>query len=358
MNSEKFNSIDKVKFAVIGCGHIGKRHAEMITRNAESELVALVDVQNKQKLNIGQFEVPFFNSLEDLLQSDLEFDVVNIATPNGFHASQALMCLEAKKHVVIEKPIALKKTDAENVIYKALHVHKYVFGVMQNRYSPPSVWIKDLVESGKLGKIFMVQLNCYWNRDERYYTKDSWHGKKDLDGGTLFTQFSHFIDIMYWLFGDIENINAKFKDFTHADLTDFEDSGFISFDFVNGGIGSLNYSTSIWDRNLESSMIIIAENGSIKIGGQYMDKVEYCHVKDYNMPELEKTNPGNDYGFYKGSAANHHFVIENIVDVIKNRGFISTNALEGMKVVEIIEKIYSKGKRELVKLSNADGSNF
>ena len=95
--------------------------------------------------------------------------------------------------------MALNKQDAEKVIYKALNVHKHVFTVMQNRYSPPSVWIKELVESGRLGKIFIVQLNCYWNRDERYYKPDSWHGSKDLDGGTLFTQFSHFTDIMYWL---------------------------------------------------------------------------------------------------------------------------------------------------------------
>jgi predicted dehydrogenase len=211
---------------------------------------------------------------------------------------------------------------------------------MQNRYSPPSVWIKDLIETGKLGKIFMVQLNCYWNRDDRYYKADSWHGKKDLDGGTLFTQFSHFIDIMYWLFGDVENIQAKFNDFNHANLTDFEDSGFVSFDFVNGGMGSLNYSTSVWNQNLESSMTIIGEYGSVKIGGQYMDKVEYCHIKDYTMPELAPTNPGNDYGAYKGSAQNHNYVIENVINVLNGDHTITTNAMEGMKVVDIIERIY------------------
>lgn len=333
--------MNKIKFAVVGCGHIGKRHAEMILRNDESELVALIDVKQKSELNIDTYDVPLFSTLKDFLNSGIEVDVINIATPNGFHAAQALECLDAKKHVVVEKPMALNKQDAEKVIFKALHVHKHVFAVMQNRYSPPSVWIKDLIEKGKLGKIFMVQLNCYWNRDDRYYKADSWHGKKDLDGGTLFTQFSHFIDIMYWLFGDIENIQAKFNDFNHTSLTDFEDSGFVSFDFVNGGMGSLNYSTSVWNQNLESSMTIIGEFGSVKIGGQYMDKVEYCHIKDYTMPELAPTNPGNDYGAYKGSAQNHNYVIDNVVDVLKGRAPITTNALEGLKVVDIIEKIYS-----------------
>lgn len=334
-------SEQKIKFAVIGCGHIGKRHAEMITRNTESELVALIDIKDKKEIGIENYDAPFFNSLEDFFDSGIEVDVVNIATPNGYHVEHALKCLNEKKHIVVEKPMALNKRDAEKVIFKALHVHKHLFAVMQNRHSPPSIWIKQLTESGKLGEIYMMQLNCYWNRDERYYKPESWHGKKDLDGGTLFTQFSHFIDIMYWLFGDIENIQAKFSDFNHKNLTDFEDSGFVSFDFVNGGMGSLNYSTSVWNQNLESSMTIIAENGSVKIGGQYMDKVEVCHVKDYIMPELPPTNPGNDYGAYKGSAANHNYVIENVVDVLKNRSSITTNALEGLKIVDIIERIYS-----------------
>lgn len=340
---------NKIGFAIIGCGHIGKRHAEMVSRNPEAQLLALVDVKPADTLNIGHLRAPFFTSLEELLQSEIaaDIDVINIASPNGFHAQQALQCLDARKHVVIEKPIALSKADAEKVIFKALHMHKHVFAVMQNRYSPPSEWIKDLIVSGKLGQIYMVQLNCYWNRDDRYYTPGSWHGTKDLDGGTLFTQFSHFIDILYWLFGDITNINARFADHNHSDLTDFEDSGFVSFDFVNGGMGSLNYSTSVWNQNLESSMTIIAENGSVKIGGQYMDKVEYCHVKDYEMPTLAPTNPGNDYGAYKGSAQNHHYVIENVADVLKNRAAITTNALEGLKVVDIIERIYNKKGDEI-----------
>ena len=334
-----------VKFAVIGCGHIGKRHAEMICRNPKAALVALIDVKEKSSLNINAYNVPFFQSLEEFLQSGIAADVINIATPNGLHAQQALQCLNAQKNIVIEKPIAITKADAEKIIFKALNVHKYVFAVMQNRYSPPSVWIKEMIESGKLGKIFMVQMNCYWNRDERYYKKDAWHGTKKLDGGSLFTQFSHFIDIFYWLFGDIQNIQTKLRCFNHEGLTEFEDSGLVTFDIVNGGIGSINFSTSVWNKNMESSMTIIAENGSIKIGGQYMEQIEYCHVKDYTMPQLPKTNPGNDYGGYQGSAANHAYVIENVIDVIHSNSSITTNALEGLKVVDIIECIYAAANK-------------
>ncbi len=330
-----------IKFAIIGCGHIGKRHAEMIGRNPEAELVALCDILPKETLGIDKYNVPFFNSAEEMLASGIEFDVVNICSPNGLHATHSLLALESRNHIVCEKPMALTKADCEAIIFKALKVHKNIFCVMQNRYSPPSVWIKEVVENKVLGDIYMVQLNCYWNRDERYYKKGGWKGNAKLDGGTLFTQFSHFIDIMYWLFGDIKDISAKFNNFNHSDLTEFEDSGIVNFNFLNGGMGSINYSTSVWDKNLESSITIIGSKGSIKIGGQYMNTVEVCHIKDYEMPVLAESNPANDYGAYKGSAANHHYIIENVIDTLKGRNTITTNALEGLKVVEIIERIYS-----------------
>jgi predicted dehydrogenase len=276
-----------------------------------------------------------------MLKAHPEIEIVNICTPNGLHASQSIIALEHAKHVVCEKPMALKKSECEEIIYKSLQMHKQVFCVMQNRYSPPSAWLKEIVNDKIIGDIFLVQLNCYWNRDDRYYKKDGWKGTNNLDGGTLFTQFSHFIDIMYWLFGDITDINAKFNDFTHKHSTQFEDSGLVNFNFIGGGMGCINYSTAVWDSNLESSLTIIGSKGSVKVGGQYMDKVEYCHIKDYQMPELAPTSPANDYGHYKGSANNHHFIIENVVDTIKGRNQITTNALEGLKVVDIIERIYA-----------------
>ncbi|MDB4075745.1 Gfo/Idh/MocA family oxidoreductase, partial [Crocinitomicaceae bacterium] len=277
----------KIKFAVIGAGHIGKRHAEMIRRDEESELVAMVDVRSKEECDADHFDVPFFKTVDELINSEVEFDVANICTPNGLHAEQSLKAIEANKHVVCEKPMGLTKDNCEKVIFKSLQRSKNVFCVMQNRYSPPSEWIKSIIEEKKLGKTFMVQLNCYWNRDDRYYKKGGWKGTSDLDGGTLFTQFSHFIDIMYWLFGDIDNIKGCFADFTHADSTDFEDSGFVNFDFVDGGMGSINYSTAVANQNLESSLTIIGEKGSVKIGGQYMNEVEVCNIEGYEMPELK-----------------------------------------------------------------------
>lgn len=336
----------KIRFAVVGQGHIGKRHAEMILRNSHAELGAVCDILPAAECKVSYPDIPFYASIDELLENETNLDVLNICTPNGLHAEMALKALDKGVHVVVEKPMALTKTDAERVVFKSLERSRNVFCVMQNRYSPPSVWLKSVMDEKLLGKLFHAQINCYWNRDERYYTRKNWHGDGQLDGGTLFTQFSHFIDIMYWLFGDIKNISGQFRDFSHQQLTDFEDTGIVNFEFVNEGIGTLNYSTAIFHENLESSLTIIGEKGTIKVAGQYMNEVVYCNIKDYTMPELEASAPPNDYGLYKGSAQNHHLVIQNVIEVLKGHSPISTNALEGLKVVDIIERIYES--RDLV----------
>lgn len=335
--------MNKIKFAVIGAGHIGKRHADIIRLHPDSELVALCDVNTE--LQIGINDVPFFHSADEMLNAVNNIDVVSVCSPNGLHAEHALLSIEKGKHVVIEKPMALTKSDCEKVIFKALQVQKQVFCVMQNRYSPPSVWIKELMDKSILGKVYMVHIDCFWNRDERYYKEHKWKGSSDLDGGTLFTQFSHFVDMMYWLFGDIINIQSRFRDFNHGNQTAFEDSGSVLFDFINGGIGTINFSTAVRNTNFESTMTIIAENGTVKLGGQYMNEVYYCDIKDYQLPELAPSNPPNDYGNYKGSAANHGYIIQNVVDTLRGQTNITTNALEGMKVVDIIERIYQSSPR-------------
>lgn len=317
----------------------------MIRRNAACDLVALCDILPPEKTGCADFNLPYFLDLEEMLQAQTDLDAVCICTPNGLHAQQAIQCLSAKINVVIEKPMALTKADCEAVIFKALNVNRRVFCVMQNRYSPPVKKLKEIVASDRLGDILNVQISCYWNRDDRYYfpteKKHTWHGDANLDGGVLFTQFSHFLDILYWCFGDVKNIRARMQNFLHEHSTAFADTGIVSFDLVRGGMGSLSFSTAVWDRNAESSITVIGSRGTLKIGGQYMDKIEYCHIEDYELPPLPPSAPPNDYGHYKGSAANHHYVIQNVVDVLQNEKETMTNALEGMKVTEIIERIYA-----------------
>lgn len=332
----------KLKFAVIGAGHIGKRHAQMVVENPHCELIAIIDTDESIKKETP-FQVPFFTSLASFLSSNTPVDIINICTPNYLHCSQAIQALD-RAHVVLEKPMGLSTQECQEVLNKSKETNKEVFCVMQNRYSPPSKFLKSLIAKNQLGEIYQVQVNCFWNRDDRYYypggTKHKWKGIREKDGGVLYTQFSHFIDTIHWLFGPLTITHSEKHNYSHSDLNLQEDTGAFFFHLPNKGTGSFNYSTSVWDANMESSISIIGEKGSIKIAGQYMNEVVHCHIKDYKMPILEDTAPPNDYGTYKGSAANHHFVIQNIVDVLLNKKPITTSAEDGLEVVKLIEKAY------------------
>lgn len=329
-------------------GFVGKRHARLIERRGDARLAALCDLRSPEECQAQDLaaQAPFFYSMEQMLQAVPDLDVVCICTPNALHAPQSIAALRAGLHVVCEKPMALRKSDAEAMIHASLQANRRLFCVMQNRYSPPSAWLKNALEQGILGDIYLVQANCYWNRDRRYYSPNGqphpWKGRRDLDGGTLFTQFSHFVDMLYWMFGDIKNIQARFANFNHGDSIEFEDSGLVQFDWERGGMGCLHYSTSVYEANLESSLTVIGSRGSVKIGGQYMNQIEHCRIQDYTLPTLPPTNPANDYGAYQGSAANHAYVFDNVLRVLQGLEDISTNALEGLKVVEIIERIYGR----------------
>lgn len=336
---------------MLGLGHIGRRHAALIAAHAEAELVALCDALPRQQLNWPDGvlpDTPLFASQEELLAAKPDLDVVCVCTPNGLHASQAIALLEAGYHVVVEKPMALNVADCEKIMASAKQAGKEVFGVMQNRYSPASAWLKEQLERKVLGDILQVHLNCFWNRDHRYYTlppdgrPHPWHGNAELDGGVLFTQFAHFIDLLCWCFGPVEILSAQFANQNHEDLHLFADTGMVHFALPDNVMGSLNFSTAIWDRNFESTLTVIGRKGTIKLGGQYMNDLRYCHVDGVTMPDLPPSNPANNYGPYTGSAANHHHVIDNVVDVLNGRATVATPAEEGLAVVRVIEDIYRK----------------
>jgi len=330
----------KVKFGIVGLGHIGRRHAQHIIANNRADLIAVYDLLPIEKLKIDELKKDLFvQSFQDLLQ--LNLDVVNICTPNYLHATMAVDVLNSDTHVVIEKPMALSVRDARLIIETANKVRKCVFCVMQNRFSPTIIWLKQIITANYLGKINLLSVNCFWNRNENYYLNSTWHGSKIKDGGPLFTQFSHFIDIVYWLFGEPVDLRPDFYSFNKKKYIEFEDSGIVKLAFKNKMVGVLNYSTAVWNKNLESSITIIGEFGSVKIGGQYMDQIIYCDIKDYILPKLDFDIKCNDYGNYKGSASNHDQMIDNVIDVLLNHVDIHTNSYDGLNVVKIIEKIYS-----------------
>jgi predicted dehydrogenase len=317
----------RIGFAVVGYGRMGKRHASLIGQHPETELRATADPVEKGP-------VGHFDTLHALLEAPLAaaIDVVDIATPNGLHAVQACLALEAGKHVIVEKPLALTTADALRIIDTGARVDKRVFVVMQNRYAPAARWLHALISRGGLGKIFMVQVNAFWNRDGRYYAPGSWHGRKDLDGGVLFTQFSHLIDMLYWLLGDLSDIRSRWADFVHEGLTDFQDSGMVQFSLEGGGLGSFHCSTAVWDRNMDTSLLLVAEHGTIRLGGQYMERVDYCNLRDGSLPPTEGHTP----------LENHRLFLDGVVDVLKGRAEQAIDPRDGWKVVELIERFYKE----------------
>ncbi len=347
--NNRIGELEKVRFAILGCGHIGKRHAEVILNNSEARLVGLCDIKPVHTLGVQDLGLPFFDDIDKMLDSNIEIDAVCVCTPNGLHAEHTIKALRHGINVVCEKPMALTQASCRQMIETSRKSSKQIFVVMQNRYSPPALWLKQMMDEKRLGEIFMVQVNCFWNRDHRYYGDADWRGTLSFDGGTLFTQFAHFVDMIYWIFGKIKIRTVSLADFSHSELTQFEDSGIVTFSLENGGQGCLNFSTAIWDKNMESSITVIGSRGSVKIGGQYMNQIEYCHAKDFLQPELPPSNPPNSYGAYKGSAANHHFVIQNVIDVLKGKAVPTTSERDGMAVIDIIERVYKMGKKNFAK---------
>jgi len=239
--------------------------------------------------------------------------------------------------------MAIKTDDCKRMIAAAEKNKKQLFIVKQNRFNPPVQAVKKLLDDNKLGKIFSVQLNCYWNRNPDYY-KNSWKGTKQYDGGTLFTQFSHFVDLLYWFFGDVKNVQAILSNATHQNIIEFEDTGVVNLEFENGVIGGIHYTVNSCQKNMEGSLTIFAEKGTVKIGGQYLNELVYQLIEDYKIEDLPKGNAANDYGTYMGSMSNHDKVYQNLVDVLLYGGSTYANAYDGLKTVEIIEKIYKEAK--------------
>lgn len=328
-----------VNFGIVGFGNIGRRHKEKIDNNKYAKLIAVCDI-NQEKFNIieegGVIKTTNYN---DLLNNP-DIDIISIATPNSSHCEFTIAALEKGKHVLCEKPMSLSVLDSNKMILSAEKNARKLFVVKQNRFNPPIKKIKELLEEGKLGEIDFVVVNCFWNRNKEYYLKSDWKGKKDLDGGTLYTQFSHFIDIIYFMLGDFISVHAMGKNLQHKDLIEFEDSGVVNFGLANGGIGAINYTTCAYNKNMEGSITLFGKKGTVKIGGQYLNTLEYQEIENVKIESLEEGNSSNDYGYYQGSMSNHDKSIENVIKTLNNQESIATSAFEGMKTIQIIEAIY------------------
>lgn len=333
--------MEKIKFAVVGCGSIGKRHIAVIDAEPNAELVAICDIdeQRCKELSALYNNVPYYTDITELLKRN-DIDIVNIATPHGLHASMSIQAARAKKNILVEKPMALVSGECEEMIRVAKENQVKLFVVKQNRYNTPILLTKKAIEENKLGKLFMVQCNVMWNRHQEYYNESAWRGKKSLEGGALHTQVSHFIDLLVWWFGDL--VEAKtIVDTLNHDI-EIEDCGVSAMKFSSGVIGSLLWTTCVYNKNFEGSITVIGEKGTIKIGGKYLNKIEYWDVQSYPLPEdIDFEDKPNNYGKYQGTSSNHDKLINHLVNqfTLNRKGIVEGD--EAIKTIEAIELIYN-----------------
>lgn len=278
-----------INIAILGLGFMGKKYLTAIEEIDEAQVSAIIDDSATENIE----NIPYFKSLDDFLCSEIKMDLVVISTPNYLHFSQAKTLLEHGYHILIEKPFCLKGSDMEVLIKIAQEKQLKIFFSTPNRFSPALAWLKKIQSENILGQSYLVQVNCFWNRDQRYYTPQSWKGKKELDGGTLYTQFFHFLDLILFTFGKAELLSSYMGTFRHQSLIEIEDTGVLTLKLATGGLVNFNFTTAVWDKNMETSMNIIAENGSVKISGQYFDEVSLCNLKNYKFSLYEITD--NEY---------------------------------------------------------------
>ena len=328
-----------MKFAVVGCGHIGKRHIAVLDAEDKAELLAICDIdEEKAKEQAELYGLKYYTDYEDMLKSE-SFDMISIATPHGLHAEMSVLAAQYKKHILVEKPMALTAEDSQKMIAAAEKEGVKLFVIKQNRFNIPIKLTKDALDSNKLGKIYMVQCNVLWNRHKGYYQDSSWKGKKALEGGALHTQVSHFLDLMVWWFGNL--VEAKtITDMLHHNI-EFEDCGVAALKFDSGVIGSLNWTTAVYNKNYEGSITIIGENGTIKVGGKYLNKIEFWDVQSYPLPEdVDFPDKPNLYGKYQGSSSNHDKLIHELVEGLTQQQKGIVEGAEGLRSIQAIEKIY------------------
>jgi len=336
--------MQKIKFAIVGCGSIGTRHIAVTDAEERAQIVALCDIDEKKVKEQSDLYggINCFTDFDEMLAKS-DADVINICTPHGLHAEMAIKAANAGKHVLVEKPMALNVEDCHRMIDAAHKNNVKLMVVKQNRYNVPIALTKQVLDSGFMGKIFMVQCNVLWNRHQGYYSDSNWRGSLLLEGGALHTQASHFIDLLIWWFGDL--VSAKSCVETKNHQIEIEDCGTSLLNFKSGVMGTIIWTTCVYNKNYEGSITIVGENGTIKIGGQYLNKIEFWDVKSYPLPEdIEFTDKPNAYGKYQGTSSNHDKVMNDVISELLNERHNVVEGDEGMKTIAAIEMIYKNAR--------------
>jgi UDP-N-acetyl-2-amino-2-deoxyglucuronate dehydrogenase len=333
-------SAPSFRVGLVGCGRISKNHFDALRKVDGLDLAAVCDIDVDRARAAGEAHgVPSFASLDDMLREGA-IDVVTICTPSGIHSMQGSAAARAGKHVVTEKPMSLSLKQADDLVRACDDAGVHLFVVKQNRLNPPIQLLKRAVDKGRFGRIYMANVTVRWQRPQEYYDAEPWRGTWEFDGGAIMNQASHYVDLMQWLVGPVESIMAKTA--TQARRIEAEDSGIGILKFRSGALGVIEVNVLTYPKNLEGSITILGEKGSVKIGGTAVNRVEHWIFADYDdddkLVEAASTNPPNVYGF------GHEGYYRNVLAVLRGEAKPETDGRAGRKSLELILGIYESAK--------------
>lgn len=328
-----------IKFAIVGCGRISKRHSELLGENQikDGSLVAVCDhILDRAEVIAKKYKIKAYKCMHEMMQNE-DVDVVVILTESGLHAKHTIELAKYNAHIMVEKPMALRLEDADLMISACDENNIKLFVVKQNRFNVPVVQLRKALEAGRFGKLIMGTTRVRWCRPQSYYDQDSWRGTWEFDGGVLTNQASHHIDLLEWMMGDVESVFAKSKN-ALADI-EAEDTAIVILKFQNGALGVIEATTAIRPKDLEGSLSILGEKGSVEIGGFAVNEMKtwnFSEAIDGDDEVIEKysVNPPNVYGF------GHQEYYEHVVDCLKNDSQQLVDGLKGRKSLELINAIY------------------
>lgn len=335
-----------VRVAVVGCGHIGRRHLRVVSEEPRARLAGYFDIDPEARARAAADfpDARAYANYAEVLADD-GVDLVSVCTPHGLHAEQSIAAAEAGKHVLVEKPMALSTADADRMRAAATAAGTRLFVVKQNRFNRPVCLVKDALDAGKLGRVYLAQCNVLWNRNPDYYAQSPWRGSRALEGGMLQTQVSHFLDLLIWWLGDVEaceGLTARL-----AQDIEFEDCGVAALRFGGGAVGSLTWTSLAYNANLEGSITLLCERGNVKVGGRYLNRIDHWDVLSYPLPiDTPFDDRANDYGTYQGSANNHDRMLDELMSSLLERRAGLVEGEEARRTIAAIDTIYAGTKQD------------
>lgn len=327
----------KIKIALIGCGRVAERHFQAIREHIQDvELIGICDVDSQVlQTTVEKTQVPGFNSLDEIL-AHTTADMVVLCTPSGLHPEQTIACAHAGRHVMTEKPMATRLIDGKRMVQACDHAGVRLFVIKQNRRNPTLQLLRSAIVKRRFGRIYMVNLNVFWNRPQSYYDQAKWRGTWEFDGGAFMNQASHYIDLLDWLIGPIESVHAYTA--TLARNIEVEDTGVATIKWRSGALGSISVTMLTYPQNLEGSITVLGEKGSVKIGGIAVNKIEHWQFADNDTEDALVQQA--DYAISSVYGIGHPLYYHNVIQVLRGEATPDTDGREGLRSLETISALY------------------